>query len=327
MIEIHLTDLHNESPKHLLAIATALATIAGRTAAFFEKIDADRPSLDSAAHPGAQALAAADNPAAGAVHVPAVPVISGTVIKSLPEPVVAAAAVALATIPDPVAAFGQAPALDVPDPAQAFGGNVGAAIASSPPGVTPQITALAVPAPAQAGASVDADGLPWDARIHASSKATNADGRWRGKRGVDDAVVTQVTAELKAVMAIPAPAAAAGVPLVPVPALPNVQATADIATVVPAPPSTIAPQPVVPAAPSAAPAPGAVLTMPAAPNGALTFPSILQRITAARTAQKVTDAQISECCVALGLPSLPLLATRPDLLPAFAAELDKVIAA
>ena len=42
----------------------------------------------------------------------------------------------------------------------------------------------------------DKNGLLWDVRIHASSKAVIADGTWRLKRGVDPALVEQVTAEL-----------------------------------------------------------------------------------------------------------------------------------
>lgn len=46
--------------------------------------------------------------------------------------------------------------------------------------------------------SVDKNGLKWDERIHASTKTTNADGTWKKKRGVDDALVASVTAELTA---------------------------------------------------------------------------------------------------------------------------------
>jgi len=56
---------------------------------------------------------------------------------------------------------------------------------------------------AATGVETDADGLPWDARIHASSKTRNADGRWRQKRGVHEALVSSVTEQLQAVMAIP----------------------------------------------------------------------------------------------------------------------------
>lgn len=44
----------------------------------------------------------------------------------------------------------------------------------------------------------DSAGLPWDERIHSSAKATNNDGTWRARRGVDRAVVAAVQAELRA---------------------------------------------------------------------------------------------------------------------------------
>lgn len=61
------------------------------------------------------------------------------------------------------------------------------------------------PTPAPGG--VDAEGYPWDERIHASSRATVADGTWRKKRGVDDALVAEVRAEWDAKLrsAVPAP--------------------------------------------------------------------------------------------------------------------------
>lgn len=45
--------------------------------------------------------------------------------------------------------------------------------------------------------AVDKNNLPWDARIHAGTKALNADGTWKKRRGVDDATIASVTAELQ----------------------------------------------------------------------------------------------------------------------------------
>lgn len=45
----------------------------------------------------------------------------------------------------------------------------------------------------------DVNGLPWDERIHSSSRAVNADGSWRAKRGVDSGLVAAVEDELRAV--------------------------------------------------------------------------------------------------------------------------------
>ena len=43
----------------------------------------------------------------------------------------------------------------------------------------------------------DSAGFPWDERIHSANKGTNTNGTWRKRRGVDDATITTVEAELK----------------------------------------------------------------------------------------------------------------------------------
>ena len=65
---------------------------------------------------------------------------------------------------------------------------------------------------------LDSAGLPWDARIHAASKATIADGTWRMRRNVDEAEVTQIEAEMRAVLNV-APAAPAPTPTTNAPTL------------------------------------------------------------------------------------------------------------
>lgn len=55
--------------------------------------------------------------------------------------------------------------------------------------------------------AIDADGLPWDERIHAPSKSQNKDGTWRKKKKLDDAFIASVEAELKAGVQTPAPVA------------------------------------------------------------------------------------------------------------------------
>lgn len=74
--------------------------------------------------------------------------------------------------------------------------------------------------------ATDINGLPWDERIHAGTKALNADGSWRNKRGVDPKLLAKVTKELQATMSAPAalPVAAAAPALalpLPAAALPN----------------------------------------------------------------------------------------------------------
>ncbi|MBK1709833.1 hypothetical protein [Marichromatium gracile] len=92
---------------------------------------------------------------------------------------------------------------EVGDPGQAAGHHpsTSADAASSPS------NAASVTAPEQApqepddnlddgDSGVDARGIPWDERIHSSSRARTADGAWRRKRGVDPALVERIEREL-----------------------------------------------------------------------------------------------------------------------------------
>ena len=187
-------------------------------------------------------------------------------------------------------------------------------------------SAAAVPFP-PAGASMpgvgaverDAEGLPWDGRIHSSKRTKIANGTWKTKRGIDDAAVEAVKAELRGAMAAPAPASVPGVPIAPPvnPAFvppnpppifppPNPAFVAPVPGVVP-----IAPPIVVPAPPPAPP--------PA--SGAVTFPILMQRLTAGIATRSITPERISAAVQSVGLANLPLLASRPDLVPGVAAAL------
>ena len=68
----------------------------------------------------------------------------------------------------------------------------------------------------------DTNGIPWDERIHASSKALTDKGVWRKKRGVSDSYYAEVEAELKAAATQPAPAIPAmpEQPAAPAPSMP-----------------------------------------------------------------------------------------------------------
>ncbi len=69
-----------------------------------------------------------------------------------------------------------------------------------------------------ANAELDKSGLPWDARIHAGTKTKTQKGDWTRKKGVDEAVLDAVVAELR--QQYPAAAAAAPVATVTAPAAP-----------------------------------------------------------------------------------------------------------
>lgn len=175
---------------------------------------------------------------------------------------------------------------------------------------------------ATTGVTLDKNGFPWDDRIHSGNKAFVADGTWRKRRGVDDALVAQVEVELRAVMNIAAPAPV-------IPPIPVVQVAAEIpadeapmmpmhnASTVPPPPPLPA---IVPPPPPPPPPPPAV----AEPNAYL---NLIQLVTNVISTQKLTRPQVEACITSID-PSLnlQLLSKRPDLIPQIAAQIRTLVA-
>lgn len=91
-----------------------------------------------------------------------------------------------------------------------------------------------------ADVELDSKGMPWDERIHASTKTQNADGSWKKRRGVNDLIVKEVEAELLAANTDTDTGEVA--PTVPVTPAPPSTPAAPTVPVTPAPPST--PEPV-----------------------------------------------------------------------------------
>ena len=169
-----------------------------------------------------------------------------------------------------------------------------------------------------AGIDVDSAGLPWDGRIHASTRAKVADGTWRMKRGVEPEEVAKVEAELRQTMAIPVAsfAPAPVEPVAPVPPAPVAPPPPSVGSAVPpAPPVSSTPVESAGAAQTASPSNG-----PGA-SSANQFPRLMQMITQAYTQGKLDQPRIQAAVAKAGLPSLPMLASRPDLVPVVATEL------
>lgn len=226
----------------------------------------------------------------------------------------------------PAAAFGVPPApLAVSIPAIAGASTV----APPPPANTAPITTTPGVASSVAGVDLDAKGMPWDNRIHAESKGKIADGTWRKKRNLDPALAASVEAELRQVMgAAPAPLAQGVAPA------PTPVSVAASTTVPPAPTGAV-PQPVAPP-PAPAPVAGAAPSMPAAPSAApgevpadarQQLVGLVGRASAAIQGQKVTHAEVNQICADSGIPALPLLANRLDLVATVASRIDALIAA
>lgn len=69
-------------------------------------------------------------------------------------------------------------------------------VAPTPPGA-PSVEPDEGPAQPFVPGELDVSGLPWDERIHASTRAKTDTGNWRKRRGVQDALVTQIETELR----------------------------------------------------------------------------------------------------------------------------------
>jgi len=219
-------------------------------------------------------------------------------------------------------------------------------------------TAPAAPTTHASGVAIDKAGLPWDARIHSSSKAINADGTWRKRKGLnDEGLVKRIEAELLAAMAVPvvreetaqdsadswnavlaAPVATLTYDdprrsvTIPIPTangempaiVPSIPAPTEVPVV--AVPFTAPP---LPAAPSQAP----VVTMPTPPVAAssatptdapaiptaapTTLAELMPRITGAMMTGALPGTALLDVVKAppFGIPDLPTLAHRPDLIP------------
>lgn len=132
------------------------------------------------------------------------------------------------------------------------------------------------PAPAATSGSqpLDSKWTPWDERIHSATKATNKDGTWRTRRGVEPKLVETIEAQIRvtapkttAVVAPPPPIAAPFVPTI-------------------VPPEPVAPPVVAPLAPTP-PIPSPSLTL------AHTFESFKQNLVAT-LAKLVADGKLTQ---------------------------------
>ena len=199
-----------------------------------------------------------------------------------------------------------APAPAASDASAAFGGGETGDPAASPAAPAP---APAAPAPTPEGQSTvetDADGLPWDERIHGSGRKKLAKTQqWKLKRKPKEmsetewlAEVERVKTELKAVMAIPA-VAPAPAPAAPAPVEPQAPA--------PAAPPAPAPQAPAPAAPPA----------PANDYSTWGWPEFMGEF----MRRGMEQSQALAACQKHGIDSTAVLASRPDLIPQVAATL------
>lgn len=167
---------------------------------------------------------------------------------------------------------------------------------------------------------VDSEGLPWDGRIHSSNKKKiTKDNTWQLRRGIDSAVVEQVKAELRQVMAIPkhdaqivteAPSTVPPAPPAETQGLhpgTNAFSTAMVNKLVEAGNT-------VPTAAAGTPQTGA----PSKPYSEYKLPDLMRGITSKMIQPEVVQSVVAQ----FGVPSVPALATRQDLIPLVAEALE-----
>lgn len=229
--------------------------------------------------------------------------------------------------PDAAAAFGSAPAplslgataapftagvvpsLTAPENMAATTFAVPAPTVPAPPAPTNVPAAPVVAPPTVNHVEVDKAGLPWDGRIHASTKTKTKPGLWTAKRGVESALVATVEAELRQIMGAQAAPFVVG-SVLQIPIAPSVTAV-ELA-------QQITDQ-IVPAVALTSSAPGI--------DPRQMFVRLVGRTSAAIGAGKVTQDEVTAICAKHGAAALPLLANRLDLVAQVAAEVDALIAA
>jgi len=232
-------------------------------------------------------------------------------------------------------------------------------IASAPP--APSAAAAGVPSGVASVASqpaeYDSAGMPWDARIHQKAKGKKKDLTWKLIKGIDEATVIAVTAELAArKIATPAspsvaPAQAPSSSLNPV-FVADVPPPPPAVGAVPPPPATVAqpvflpetnnagqpnsvPVPPVPSAPPVetvptpnGPVTGVVPVPPIAPAGpvGVTYRSIIDKMTAGTKAQTLTAAKVLQIVQDCGCPNLQQLNQMPQIWADVDARIELALA-
>lgn len=191
--------------------------------------------------------------------------------------------------------------------------------------------------------TLDSEGLPWDARIHSTNKATVADGTWRLRRKPKELDEAQWQAEIKTVrneleqlMAIELPNAEdieewenSQQPDYYVdPAAPDGDKTVELtiepaAVFAPVPPPVVESHVDVPPPPVTVEPPVIVPPPPVTNVEPMTFPKLMTFLTE-RTG-RITLEQVNELVAKHGLTRIDQLSQRPELIAAFVADVKTLL--
>ena len=139
---------------------------------------------------------------------------------------------------------------------------------------------------------LDANGFPWDERIHSRTRSKTTDGKWRYQRGVTDDTIRTIEALLT--------------PL-----------TQKVNAPIPTPPAYIPPAPIAPLVDVMAP------VKEVEPD----FQALMNLITAGIKEGKISHPEILKTVQEFGVANFPVVATRPDLIPAIFNRFKQILGA
>ncbi len=181
-----------------------------------------------------------------------------------------------------------------------------AASAGAPAGPASSTSTAPASDGAASGASpssveLDAEGLPWDGRIHARTKTKTANLHWKKKRGVEAAVYQTVVNELRAVMAAP-PGVASESASEATPPIPNAAESFATQSAPVATPSVATPSVATPPVATAVEAPA-------------TFPEFLKAVSGLIGSQATTMEAVVGILNTHSVPNMQMMGNRADLIP------------
>lgn len=169
------------------------------------------------------------------------------------------------------------------------------------------------PAPA---VEVDAEGLPWDKRIHSRTRSKVKDGTWKKQRNLGPDVIARVEGELRQIMNLPPAPPPPPRPIfrvAPPPPTP-VKMSPFAAAIAQAEAQANAPTPPDPENPRGLTAPDELdAHIPDLPE--VTFMDLMSFVTSSIVAGTLHREGLTDLLKPFGIPALPLVANRPDLIP------------
>lgn len=148
----------------------------------------------------------------------------------------------------------------------------------------------------------DSAGIPWDDRIHSSTKAVTEAGLWRKRRGIDPATVAEIEILLTNVSVVEDTPEMPTTPSIMMPEMP----------VTPMPEMPVAPMPEMPVAP--------ITEMPVAP---ITFNDFMQGVSRGMSAKIINPAYLKELSETFGLSAITDLITNESLIPSLIFDMEK----